>query len=108
MRRTATSAAFCVGVVPSPLAGEGGAKRRMRGSIRASQCARAAQAYPSPKRDRGNWRRCPPHKERGHIDALRRRSRADNHDVKTPMLRSLLPLALDLVFFLLVHLANLG
>src|SRR3954454_9198823 len=48
MRRTATSAAFCVGVFPSSLAEEGGAKRRMRGSIRASQRARLAQAYPSP------------------------------------------------------------
>src|SRR3954466_12391318 len=108
MRRTATSAAFCVGLVPSSPAGEGGAKRRMRGSIRASQCADPRRHTPHPRVIVATGVAALSRKERGHIDALRRRSRADNRDVKTPMLRSLLPLALDLVLFLLVHLANLG
>src|SRR6478609_4588493 len=101
MRRTAASAAFCVGVFPSPLAGEGGAKRRMRGSTRASQWARLAQAYPHPSVIVATGVAALARKGRGHIDALRQGSRSDHHGVKTPMRRSLLPLALDLVLLLL-------
>ncbi len=72
MRRTATSAAFCC--LPSPLAGECGA-RRMRGPIRVHTLRGAlAETNPSPKRVCRHQRAAVSRKGRGKT--MRRRETA--------------------------------